>query len=36
MNFITDYNHDGLARKLVIKKIGNDLLPDSVSKDMPI
>jgi hypothetical protein len=34
MNFITDYNEDGLARKLVMKKIGSDLLPDYVNKDM--
>lgn len=33
-NFITDYNTDGLARELVMKKIGNDLMPDYVSKDM--
>ena len=36
MNFITDYNPDGLARENVMKKIGTDLLPDYVSKDMPL
>ena len=34
MNFLTDYNADGLARQLVMKIIGHDTLPDSVSKDM--
>lgn len=34
MNFMTDYNEDGLPRKLVIKKMGYDVLPDKVSKDM--
>ena len=34
MNFLTDYNEDGLARKLVMKKIGYDVLPDNISKDM--
>ena len=34
MNFITDYNKEGLARALVIKKMGHDTLPDEVSKDM--
>jgi hypothetical protein len=34
MNFLTDYNADGLVRDLVIKKIGNDVLPDEISKDM--
>jgi hypothetical protein len=33
-NFVTDYNADGLARKLVMKKMGHDVLPDEVSKDM--
>jgi hypothetical protein len=34
MNFFTDYNADGLARQLVMKELGNDVLPDEVSKDM--
>jgi hypothetical protein len=33
MNFITDYNDDGLARQLM-KSIGNVVVPDHVSKDM--
>ena len=34
INFFTDYNADGLARGLVMKKIGYDTMPDTVSKDM--
>ena len=34
INFLTDYNEDGLVRKLVMKGLGNDLLPDYVNKDM--
>lgn len=33
-NILTDYNINGLARQ-VFKKIGNDVLPDEVNKDMP-
>jgi len=35
MNFLTDYNFDGLARKNAMKEMGNDVLPDDISKDMP-
>ena len=31
MNFLTDYNNEGLARKLVMKSMGNDVLPDDIS-----
>ena len=34
INFFTDYNADGLARGLVMKKMGIDVMPDYVSKDM--
>lgn len=34
MNIFNDYNFDGLARQ-TFKKVGNDVLPDDVSKDMP-
>ena len=34
MNFLTDYNADGLARALVMKKMGIDVFPDEISKDM--
>jgi len=34
MNFLTDYNADGLARDLVMRKIGTDVFNDSISKDM--
>lgn len=34
MAFMTDYNADGLARQLVMKKMGIDTFPDEVSKDM--
>jgi len=33
MNFITDYNDDGLARQLM-KSLSNVVAPDHVSKDM--
>lgn len=33
-NIMTDYNINGLARQ-VFKKIGYDVLPDNVNKDMP-
>lgn len=35
LNFFTDYNADGLARGLVMKKMGFDVMTDDVSKDMP-
>ncbi len=34
MAFLTDYNADGLARQLVMKKMGLDVLPDEICKDM--
>lgn len=34
MNFLTDYNADGLARLLVMKVLGNDVMADEISKDM--
>jgi len=34
MAFMTDYNADGLARQLVMKKMGIDTFPDEISKDM--
>ena len=34
MAFLTDYNADGLARQLVMKKMGIDTFPDEISKDM--
>lgn len=33
-NIFTDYNYDGLARQ-TFKKVGNDVMDDSISKDMP-
>ena len=35
MNFLTDYNNEGLARNLVMKTLGHDVLPDEINKDMP-
>lgn len=34
MFFLTDYNADGLARQLVMRKMGKDAFSDEVSKDM--
>ena len=34
VNFITDYNPDGLPRKDVMSKVGRVVVPEEVSKDM--
>lgn len=34
INFLTDYDVEGLTRSLVMRKIGVDVMPDHVSKDM--